>query len=102
MDLQVNIDTAYDDATPEELASLGTETCSICFGEFEEAKKLPCNHYFHKACLRQWLERLEVSKMSCPVCRQPVGREQEVHDDSVDATMDQTRVSPITNMGGRL
>ncbi|XRB01972.1 ubiquitin-protein ligase [Pycnococcus provasolii] len=32
------------------------------------AKKLPCGHCFHHACLRSWLER----QQSCPTCRAPV------------------------------
>ena len=33
-----------------------------------EVGQLPCNHCFHKACLRQWL----VLKRRCPLCNQTV------------------------------
>lgn len=29
------------------------------------AKKLPCNHIFHTACLRSWFQR----QQTCPTCR---------------------------------
>ncbi|KAJ2338172.1 hypothetical protein IWW50_007101, partial [Coemansia erecta] len=29
------------------------------------AKKLPCEHLFHRSCLRAWLVR----HLSCPTCR---------------------------------
>ncbi|KAI4091728.1 MAG: hypothetical protein L6R37_007684 [Teloschistes peruensis] len=32
------------------------------------AKKLPCGHLLHFACLRSWLERQQI----CPTCRTPV------------------------------
>ncbi len=32
------------------------------------AKKLPCGHILHFACLRSWLER----QQNCPTCRRPV------------------------------
>jgi len=32
------------------------------------AKKLPCNHVFHTACLLMWWER----QQSCPTCRADV------------------------------
>jgi hypothetical protein len=33
--------------------------CSICMEDFklnEEAKKLPCKHYFHTQCITEWLK----------------------------------------------
>ena len=43
--------------------------CSICLIDFNEDEKiirLPiCNHYFHKECLRQWLQTNGI----CPYCR---------------------------------
>ncbi len=33
--------------------------CSICMEDFkinEEAKKLPCKHYFHVPCITEWLK----------------------------------------------
>ena len=28
----------------------------------------PCDHVFHRECLRQWMD----IKMECPVCRRPI------------------------------
>ncbi|KAL9604873.1 MAG: hypothetical protein Q9219_000321 [cf. Caloplaca sp. 3 TL-2023] len=36
--------------------------------ERQRAKKLPCGHLLHFACLRSWLERQQI----CPTCRTPV------------------------------
>ena len=55
------------------LANLRTSsdqiTCPICLVDFEEEEeviKLPvCDHYFHKLCLKTWLQ----SRRDCPYCR---------------------------------
>ncbi|GJY96175.1 reverse transcriptase domain-containing protein [Tanacetum coccineum] len=44
------------------------DTCAICYGEYEESKKigkLQCGHLFHVDCLISWISR----KNSCPICR---------------------------------
>ena len=35
-------------ATREELAALD-DPCAICWERMENARKLPCNHFFHKS-----------------------------------------------------
>lgn len=43
-------------------------SCSICADEFElgdDAKKLPCRHFFHDGCILPWLGMHN----SCPLCR---------------------------------
>lgn len=45
-----------------------TEICPVCQEDIPEggiAKKMPCNHLFHDACLMTWLEKAN----SCPTCR---------------------------------
>ncbi|XP_063387411.1 E3 ubiquitin-protein ligase synoviolin [Cydia fagiglandana] len=60
-----NMNTLYPDATAEELAAADNE-CIICREEMHTgAKKLPCNHIFHAACLRLWFQR----QQTCPTCR---------------------------------
>ncbi|XP_072929884.1 E3 ubiquitin-protein ligase synoviolin [Epargyreus clarus] len=60
-----NMNTLYPDATAEELAAADNE-CIICREEMHNgAKKLPCNHIFHAACLRLWFQR----QQTCPTCR---------------------------------
>jgi hypothetical protein len=43
-------------------------SCPICSEDFQignEEHKLPCGHFFHKACVVPWLEM----KQNCPICR---------------------------------
>lgn len=41
--------------------------CSICLTDLdtERVLRLPCEHFFHKDCLVNWLKRSTV----CPLCR---------------------------------
>ncbi|XVE83769.1 hypothetical protein DITRI_Ditri16bG0113000 [Diplodiscus trichospermus] len=42
--------------------------CSICLEELkvdEEAREMPCKHFFHSGCVEKWL----LIHGSCPVCR---------------------------------
>ncbi|CAK8579344.1 unnamed protein product [Lathyrus sativus] len=44
-------------------------TCSICLSEYEPKETLrsipECNHYFHAACIDEWLKM----NGTCPICR---------------------------------
>lgn len=46
--------------------------CAVCQEEYTSGDNLlllhPCNHCFHTACIRVWLDELHV----CPVCKTPV------------------------------
>lgn len=74
------LDAALPDATPEELQAYDDE-CAICREPMAKAKKLNCNHLFHLACLRSWLDQGLNEYYSCPTCRKPlfVGRENDVN-----------------------
>ncbi|KAL8670924.1 MAG: hypothetical protein Q9168_004556 [Polycauliona sp. 1 TL-2023] len=82
-----DMNARYPDATAEEIAR--EDVCIICrenmtvwqnptedgasgdrhpVDERQRAKKLPCGHLLHFACLRSWLERQQI----CPTCRTPV------------------------------
>ena len=43
--------------------------CPICLSEInpdtEVAVTTPCNHSFHEACLRRWMQEQSI----CPMCR---------------------------------
>ena len=42
--------------------------CTVCMSNYEMgdiAVRLPCRHYFHKACIVTWLKK----RNSCPLCR---------------------------------
>ena len=46
----------------------GREQCAICLSEFQAVDEnihLPCNHYFHRACIEPWLQL----NNTCPTCR---------------------------------
>uniref|UniRef100_A0A914VU35 E3 ubiquitin-protein ligase hrd-1 n=1 Tax=Plectus sambesii TaxID=2011161 RepID=A0A914VU35_9BILA len=61
------MNTLFPLATDEEIQQ-GDSTCIICREEMTAgggAKKLPCNHIFHAACLRSWFQR----QQTCPTCR---------------------------------
>ncbi|KAI4161415.1 MAG: hypothetical protein L6R39_000087 [Caloplaca ligustica] len=86
-----DMNARYPDATAEEIAR--EDVCIICrenmtvwqdstteragetaraegqpIDERQRAKRLPCGHLLHFACLRSWLERQQI----CPTCRTPV------------------------------
>jgi len=47
--------------------------CSICFDPFcsgnaDNCVGLPCNHKYHKNCIKPWLERSN----TCPMCRRNI------------------------------
>lgn len=46
--------------------------CPICLDSFkinDEIVITPCNHLFHKQCLKTWLYNLSEPKHNCPYCR---------------------------------
>jgi E3 ubiquitin-protein ligase synoviolin len=50
----------YPDLTADELANIADTTCIICREEMQvqqSIKRLPCQHIFHKNCLRSWFQR---------------------------------------------
>lgn len=49
------------------------KSCAICLMDYEESDEiaeLKCDkrHYFHSACLQDWLKK----KLECPLCKRPV------------------------------
>ncbi|KAL5569935.1 hypothetical protein UlMin_026510 [Ulmus minor] len=62
---------ALPDATSEELRAYDDE-CAICREPMAKAKKLHCNHLFHLACLRSWLDQGLNEIYACPTCRKPL------------------------------
>jgi hypothetical protein len=50
------------------------DPCSICQEEYEvgdEVRDLPCEHYFHSACIDRWL----YIQKKCPLCRHDITAE---------------------------
>ncbi|CCW70347.1 unnamed protein product, partial [Phytomonas sp. Hart1] len=56
-----------------ENVTAATLPCPICFEDIIGSSvcivKLFCSHYYHQACLREWLM---VQKYTCPICRKPL------------------------------
>ena len=44
-------------------------TCAVCCGHYEEAKLLPCNHYYCRACIETLAKLSRGRPFPCPECR---------------------------------
>ena len=44
-------------------------TCAVCHGHYQEAKLLPCTHYYCRACIEKLAERSRGRPFPCPECR---------------------------------
>jgi E3 ubiquitin-protein ligase RNF115/126 len=56
--------------TPDMMGNDGKVECSICMDDVEvgaEVTVLPCDHWFHHACIKHWLTTHD----TCPHCRKP-------------------------------
>ena len=47
-------------------------TCAVCCGHYQEAKLLPCNHYYCRACIESLAKRSQGRPFPCPECRRDV------------------------------
>ena len=47
-------------------------TCAVCYGHYQEAKLLPCNHYYCRACIESLAKRSRGRPFPCPECRKDV------------------------------
>lgn len=48
--------------------------CMICMSNFqmnEKVKIMPCTHFFHTACIREWFKNND----TCPICKYSVSEE---------------------------
>ena len=55
----------------EKYPQIGDDRCAICLGNIEENDNvavLSCTHFFHEACIREWVVR----NNRCPTCREPL------------------------------
>ncbi|KAL7253812.1 hypothetical protein ACSBR1_008202 [Camellia fascicularis] len=90
---------ALPDATSEEIRAYDDE-CAICREPMAKAKRLSCNHLFHLACLRSWLDQGLNENYSCPTCRKPlhVGRpEGATSPRAVDVSTDEQLAHQISS-----
>ncbi|KAK8975405.1 hypothetical protein V6N11_057499 [Hibiscus sabdariffa] len=90
---------ALPDATSEEIRAYDDE-CAICREPMAKAKKLHCNHLFHLACLRSWLDQGLNEVYSCPTCRKPLllgRRENEANSRTAEALSDEQLARQISS-----
>lgn len=53
---------------PKQRIGCSDSSCVICFDKYEKGqviRNLPCGHFFHYGCLKQWLK----TSHRCPICR---------------------------------
>ena len=65
----------------EMLGKEGKAECSICMDNVdigEEVTFLPCNHWFHGACVAEWLKQHD----TCPHCRASIRKEPTQQSDN--------------------
>ena len=73
------IRTRFPDATEEELERAG-HLCAICRAEMTHAKRMPCGHIFHEACIKEWM----VQQPKCPVCLAPLDQKTKAQPPHAD------------------
>ena len=44
-------------------------TCAVCHGHYQQAKLLPCNHYYCGACIEELAKHARGRPFDCPECR---------------------------------
>ena len=44
-------------------------TCAVCQGVYQQAKLLPCNHYYCSTCIEKMATRSRGGPFACPECR---------------------------------
>ena len=44
-------------------------TCAVCQGHYQQAKLLPCNHYYCGACIEKLAKHTRGKPFDCPECR---------------------------------
>lgn len=75
-------------ATIEQLARLD-DVCSICFGNMKAACVTPCQHFFHRTCLRKWLYVQD----KCPLCHGVISLSSS--ESNADAPPEMERVNEV-------
>ncbi|KAH7133506.1 hypothetical protein EDB81DRAFT_695013 [Dactylonectria macrodidyma] len=81
--------------------------CTICIDEMKEGETvvyLPCNHWFHEACVVLWLKEHN----TCPICRTPIEKNERNRnngnsgngDDNTNASQASPRPTLFPNNSG--
>ncbi|KIX07481.1 uncharacterized protein Z518_02134 [Rhinocladiella mackenziei CBS 650.93] len=80
----------------EILGSEGKAECSICMDNVElgdEVTVLPCNHWFHGDCVKEWLKESD----TCPHCRKPITSPEERQPPSLPRRRTSRRPSSVSS-----
>ncbi|CAF0795287.1 unnamed protein product [Brachionus calyciflorus] len=106
-----NLNIMYPDVTPEQLSQYPDTICIICREEMtaqngdnsQQIKKLPCDHIFHKSCLRSWFQR----QQTCPTCRTsilrpPAPQQQANQPQQPPQQQQQPETEPATPLNNRI
>lgn len=64
---RADMDAQIDRLCPETKLTEKDE-CAICWEQMPMASVLPCQHRFHRDCLRRWVK----DQSTCPTCRRPI------------------------------
>lgn len=73
------------DKLPSTLLS-ETETCPVCQDDMmEEATKMPCDHKYHRDCIKPWL----AEHNTCPMCRWEVDTDDAEYNRDIVARREQ-------------
>ena len=58
------------DTSHKRLEELEDEiSCAVCQGHYQQAKLLPCNHYYCRTCIEELAKRSRGRPFACPECR---------------------------------
>lgn len=72
------------------------QQCPICLEDFAEndaeiLRTLKCQHYFHRACLKDWLQ----VNRDCPLCREDLAKPPPTGPTETEAEVDEPPVLPV-------
>jgi hypothetical protein len=77
----------YEDIKKDDVES----KCVICLSNYEDKDaivNLPCNHYYHKGCIKSWVRGDHFNSILCPICRKPA-----CADDEYETPINQPRIN---------
>lgn len=80
-------------------ATASSLTCPICLSDMkvgETARRLRCNHLYHKSCVDEWLRE----NASCPTCRKRIVDSPEDSAESAHGPENSRNFSPLRTRGG--
>jgi hypothetical protein len=82
-----------------------SDNCSICLSGFTDNEKeenrraliIPCGHYFHKSCIKEWLTKCHYK---CPLCKRSCDPHRKDENDSKAGGTDIGSLASSTTDGG--